>query len=252
MYEILILPAASDNYIYVIRDHQNGVTAVIDPTDADVVLALLKEKKWTLQYILNTHHHMDHVNGNMTLKTLTGCQIVGSKVDAKRIPGIDVMLSDGDSFFVGNLKLQVMDVSGHTLGHIAYYAKELDSLFSGDVLFGLGCGRVFEGTHAQMFKALLKIRELPEQTKIYCSHEYAEKNIDFALHFEPSNPNLIARIELTRSRRAAHKFTVPLLLKEELQTNPFLRTNQIGLQDSLNIKNELALFSHLRNYRDQI
>jgi hydroxyacylglutathione hydrolase len=252
MFEILILPAASDNYIYVIRDHKNVVTVVIDPTDADVVLAFLNEKKWTLQYILNTHHHMDHVHGNMTLKTLTGCQIVGSKVDAKRIPGIDIMLSDGDSFYVGSLKLQVMDVSGHTLGHIAYYAKELDSLFSGDVLFGLGCGRVFEGTHTQMFKAILKIKELPEKTKIYCSHEYAEKNIDFALHFEASNPNLVARIELIRAARAAQKFTVPLHLKEELQTNPFLRTNQTSLQNSLNIKDELALFSHLRNYRDQI
>jgi hydroxyacylglutathione hydrolase len=252
MYEILVLPAHKDNYIFILHDSKNDCTAVVDPTDPEVVVALLKEKNWNLSYILNTHHHLDHVNGNLDLKAKTGCQIVGSRADAQRIPGIDILLSESDNFKIGDLTLQVMDMSGHTIGHIAYYAKAIKSLFCGDVLFGLGCGRIFEGTHQQMLKAIFKIRELPLDTKLYCSHEYADKNIDFALAVEPDNQNLLKRIDAIREKRKNNEFTVPLLLEEELQTNPFLRTNQPSLQKILKISAELSLFSYLRNLRDSL
>jgi hydroxyacylglutathione hydrolase len=252
MYEIFVVPASIDNYIFFIRNHKNNITAVVDPTEASVVLSFLKEKKWSLQYILNTHHHIDHINGNLELKAHTGCQILGFKNDAARIPGIDIMLTDLDLFRIGDLEFQVMELPGHTLGHIAYYSKEIKSLFSGDVLFGLGCGRVFEGTHSQMLLSLNKIKCLPSDTQIYCSHEYTDKNINFAQTIEPKNSQLLERITIIREKRHRNEFTVPLLLSEELETNPFVRTHTDDLKSNLKISDELALFSYLRNYRDSL
>jgi hydroxyacylglutathione hydrolase len=252
MLEVVILPALQDNYIYVIRDHNKSVTAVVDPSDAQVVLSFLKSKSWSLDFIFNTHHHLDHVHGNIHLKKETGCQVVGSKSDAHRILGIDIQLQEKDEFKFGDHTFNIFDLSGHTLGHIGFYLESEKILFSGDVIFGLGCGRVFEGSHEQMFIALKKIKKLPPDTKIYCSHEYAEKNIEFAGKMDVANNVLKLRIKKILSLREQNLYTVPLLLHEELETNPFLRTEIHYLQELWSCKTDLDLFSYFRNARDNM
>lgn len=220
MIKILQITALNDNYIYLL--HGGGETAVIDPSLAVPVLEILEREGWQLDYILNTHHHNDHTGGNLELKTATGAKIVGYAGDAHRIPGIDAKLNDGDIFKVCGLDSRVMFIPGHTLGHIAYYFAGAASLFCGDTLFCMGCGRLFEGTFEQMFTSLAKIKALPLDTKIYCAHEYTESNGRFALTITPENQDLKARMQEVLNLRNAGKSTVPSTLDIELKTNPFL------------------------------
>lgn len=226
-------PCLGDNYGYLIHDEENDLTAAIDTPEASKIEEALKEKGWKLTHILNTHHHFDHAGGNEELKRKWGCVIVGSKSDAARIPGIDEQVGDGDIYTFGNHKAKVMDVSGHTQGHIAYYFEADRILFSGDALFALGCGRLFEGSPEQMWTSLQKLIALPDDTTVYCAHEYTQSNARFALTVEPQNSELQARAKVIDDLRSANKPTVPSNLGVEKRTNPFLRPMSSDLQETL-------------------
>lgn len=238
MFDIDQIPVLNDNYVYLIHDTESGNTGVVDPALAEPVLDRLAERGWRLDYILNTHHHGDHVGGNLQLKRKTGCQIVGSKFDHARIPGIDIRCDEGDRFRLGDAEARIIAVSGHTVGHIAYWFYEADALFCGDTLFAMGCGRLFEGSPSIMWESLSKLMKLPGKTKVYCAHEYTQANGRFALSVEPENPNLQLRMEAVRGLRAKNIPTVPSTLAQEIATNPFLRV------DSPEIRNSIAIESH--------
>jgi len=221
MLDITQIPVLTDNYVYLITCKQTGITAVVDPAVSAPVIDTLGDS--SLNLILNTHHHPDHVGGNKTLKVRYGCTVVGASVDAHRIPGIDVKVDEGDTVEVGNAQAQVLFVPGHTSGHIAYYFAEDNALFCGDTLFAGGCGRLFEGTPEQMFNSLAKLAALPDKTRIFCAHEYTQSNLAFCKTADPDNAHLQDRIKQVTALRAAQKPTVPSTLKEEKQTNVFLR-----------------------------
>ncbi|RME64928.1 MAG: hydroxyacylglutathione hydrolase, partial [Alphaproteobacteria bacterium] len=223
MLDIMQLPVLNDNYVYLVHEPETKLTAAVDPAVAEPVNAALDRRGWRLSHILNTHHHMDHVGGNLALKQAHGCTVVGPRADAARIPGIDIAVGDGDVFTFGTAPAHVFDVPGHTRGHIAYWFKESAALFCGDTLFAMGCGRLFEGTPTQMWASLSKLAALPPETRIYCAHEYTQANGRFALTVEPDNPALAARMKAVDAARAAGQPTVPSTLADELATNPFLR-----------------------------
>lgn len=255
MLEVHQIPARADNYIYLIHEPRTGETAAVDPADADPVLRALATKGWELSFILNTHHHSDHVGGNLQLKQQTGCAVIGSNWDRDRgrIPGIDRAVGDGDLVQLGCALARVIAVPGHTLGHVAYRFLDDALLFSGDTLFGMGCGRLFEGSAEQMWKSLSKLRELPRATTVYCAHEYTEANGRFALSVEPENPELIARMASVQALRRDRRPTVPFSLGEELATNPFLRPESEALRATLGLPQatETEVFAETRRRKDE-
>ena len=200
---------------------------MVDPAESAPVLEALTVHGWKLDFIFNTHHHPDHVGANTALKKETGCEIVGFADDAARIPGITRRVREGDRVRLGEAKAEVIFIPGHTLGHIAYYFAKEKALFCGDTIFSLGCGRLFEGTPAQMFSSLQRLAALPGDTQIYCAHEYTESNGCFALTIEPENKTLKERMEEVRHLREEDKPTVPSTLAMELATNPFLRAKTV-------------------------
>jgi len=250
--EIHQIAVLSDNYVYLVHCPSTGHTAVVDPAVSEPVITALKTKGWTLTHILNTHHHHDHIGGNLDLKSKTGCTIVGAKNDRHRIDGIDVDVSDGDLFTLGDAEALVLEVPGHTTGHIAYWFKSANALFCGDTLFALGCGRVFEGTYEQMWQSLEKIIALPKQTEIYCAHEYTQSNGAFALSVDPKNKALQARMARINRLRADGLPTVPSTLEIELETNPFLRPTSSGIQKHLHLEgaSPLQVFAETRRLKD--
>jgi len=250
--EVHQFPCLSDNYGYLIHDPDAGVTATIDTPEVGPINAALEAKGWQLTHILNTHHHFDHAGGNEVLKAQWNCTIVGSRSDAARIPGIDVQVFDGDTYRFGEHEVQVFDVSGHTIGHIAFYFPEAATLFSGDALFALGCGRLFEGTPDQMWTSLTKLAGLPDDTVVYCAHEYTQANAAFALSVEPQNAALQARSKEIDALRAAGRPTVPSTIGIEKETNPFLRPMSPDLQANLNMTGgELVeVFAETRRRKD--
>ena len=246
------IPVLRDNYVYLARDARSGACAAVDPSVAEPVLAALDRRDWRLTHILNTHHHHDHVGGNLQLKRVTGCTIVGNRHDAHRIPGIDVFVADGEEVSLGEQTALVIDVSGHTIGHIAYWFREARALFCGDTMFSLGCGRLFEGTPGQMWSSLTKLRELPGDTRVYCGHEYTESNARFALAVDPDNPALRRRAEEVRALRAEGRPTVPSTIAVERAANPFLRADDPGLQQTAGLArgNPVAAFAEIRRRKD--
>ena len=236
--QVFQIPVLQDNYIYVLRDRNTAKTAVVDPALARPVESFLKRRNWKLNFIFNTHHHYDHTDGNLKLKQKHGCEIWGFAKDAHRIPGIDKRLRDKEEFDFGNSSCRVLFVPGHTLGHIAYWFFEEKKLFIGDTLFAMGCGRLFEGSPRQMFASLNKVKALPSETQVFCAHEYTEKNGQFALSVDPQNPGLQNRMRQVTDTRKRGLPTVPFLLSQELQTNPFLRAGS------------LEEFTRLREKRD--
>ncbi len=195
MSELVIrqIPVLKDNYVYLIHEPQSRATGVVDPSVAPPILEAAEREGWRITHILNTHHHNDHTGGNNEIKAATGCIIVGPRADRDRIPGIDIEVGDGDTYEFGAEKARVFDVPGHTRGHIAYHFAHSNALFCGDTLFIMGCGRVFEGTHAQMWNSLSKLKALPPETRVYCAHEYTQANARFALTVEPENRDLVER-----------------------------------------------------------
>ena len=219
--EIITVPCLSDNYAFLIRSAESGETALVDAPEAAPILAALAERGWGLDWILLTHHHADHIDGVEELRKKYGVKVVGNAADARRLPQLDASVSEGDSLTVCGERFRILDVSGHTIGHIAFVAR--GHAFTADSLMALGCGRVFEGTHEMMWNSLKKLAALDPDTIIYSGHEYTESNAKFALSVEPENEALIARAEEIRTLRKSGKPTVPSKLADELRTNPFLR-----------------------------
>ncbi|MEE9411983.1 MAG: hydroxyacylglutathione hydrolase [Methylococcales bacterium] len=251
--EICQLPVLNDNYIYLLHDTDKDVTAVVDPAIATPVLNLLAERNWRLDYILNTHHHSDHVGANLELNRATGCHIIGAEKDQQRIPGIDQMVVEGDQFFIGKHQATVLEVPGHTSAHIAYWFNNDDLLFCGDTLFSLGCGRLFEGTPQQMWHSLQKIRNLPDQTQIYCTHEYTETNGRFALQLEPENRMLQNTMKAILQKRSQGLPTIPSSLGVEREVNPFLRVDNPVFQKAVGMNNTdpVSVFASIRQQKDK-
>jgi len=220
-YEILTIPCLTNNYAFLLHCNETGTTALVDAPEAAPVLSALNAKGWTLDMVLLTHHHWDHVEGLPDLLKHSTPIIVGAAKDAERLPKLDIALNEGDTLEVGNLKGRVIDVSGHTINHIAFAFP--GAVFTGDSLFALGCGRVFEGTMDMMHESLQKLAALPPETMVYSGHEYTLDNAKFSLTVEPENAALQVRVKDVGRMRAADIPTVPSLLSLELATNPFLR-----------------------------
>jgi len=219
--QIVAVPAFSDNYLWLVHDDASGDTAVVDPGDAAPVLAEAARRDWTISQVWNTHWHPDHTGGNLAIKQATGARISGPANE--KIPGRDVALNEGDTVRLGSRVGRVIEVPGHTLGHIALLFDEERVAFVGDTLFAMGCGRLFEGTPAQMYRSLQRLTALPEDTKLYCAHEYTLSNARFAVHAEPTNAATAARLAGVEELRRAGEITVPTTVAQERETNPFVR-----------------------------
>lgn len=251
--DIVQIPVLSDNYVYLIHDPEGGATAAVDPAEAEPVLAALAARGWTLTHILNTHHHPDHVGGNLALKTATGCTIVGNRADAARLPGLDVGVGEGDTMTIGHFTAEVLEVSGHTIGHVAYWIPQAAALFCGDTLFALGCGRMFEGDAATFWASLAKLRALPDDARVHCAHEYTLANWRFAAAVDPDNPALQARGAAIADLRERSMPTVPSLLGDEKATNPFLRADDPALAARLGLAGcpPAEVFAEIRQRKDR-
>ena len=236
--KIQIIPCLQDNYSYLIIDEENNTACVIDPSEATPIIEYLENNKIKLKFILNTHHHYDHVGGNQRLKEKYGASVVGYRKDKKRIPEIDILLDDQEIWIHQNFETKIIYIPGHTLGHICFYFYKEQSVFTGDTLFSLGCGKIFEGTYSQMFNSLMKFKELPQDTKVYCGHEYTKKNSDFCLTHDANNENLKTKIDIIDEKLKSGLPTIPSTIKDELECNIFLRSNNV------------KTFSKLRDLKD--
>jgi hydroxyacylglutathione hydrolase len=250
--EIHMFPCLKDNYGYLVHETITGATAAVDTPDAAAILAELRSKGWRLTEIWNTHHHADHAGGNLRLKSQTGCRIVGPRADAARIPGIDVSVGEGDVLDFGGHPVEVYDTPGHTRGHIVYRLPADGVAFVGDTLFAMGCGRLFEGTPAQMWGSLQKMLRWPGETRLYCAHEYTQTNARFALTVEPHNRALVERAEEVARLRAAGRPTIPTTVADERATNPFLRPDSGELQATIGLTGARAVdvFAKTRALKD--
>ncbi len=221
--EIVRIPALSDNYIWLVHDPVSNETLVIDPAEADPVLAEAARRGWTIGQIWNTHWHPDHTGGNAAIKAATGAVISGPAAEAERIPTLDIALSEGDTPHLGAHVAQVIETPGHTAGHIVFHLPDDAVAFTGDTLFAMGCGRLFEGNAAQMFDNMTKLAALPDATTVYCAHEYTQANGRYALVAEPDNEAIVERMRHVDAARASGVATVPTTIGDERATNPFLR-----------------------------
>ena len=252
MLDVIQLPILDDNYVYLIHDPVSEETVVVDPGVAQPVLTALKQYGWQLTYIFNTHHHWDHVGGNLEIKANTGCLVIAGIGDAARIPGFDQGVQGGDILWLGQHPIHVLSTPGHTLHHVAYYLAEDKKLFCGDTLFVMGCGRLFEGSAQQLWQSLQQFKKLPVETEVYCTHEYTLTNGRFALAVEPDNVDLQQKMAWVRMMRADLKPTVPSTIAQELATNPFFREDSVRLKKIFH-KNSLTpveIFAELRQMKD--
>jgi hydroxyacylglutathione hydrolase len=256
---IVQLPALSDNYVFLLHCANTNSTAVIDTPEVRPILRELKRRNWTLTHILNTHWHGDHTGGNLELKkAFPEVQIIGPRGEkaktpgAEKIPGVDRKVEQDDVVFVGDVKLHVMDVPGHTLGHCAYHVPSANAAFVGDCVFAMGCGRVFEGTHQQMFASITKIMSLPESTSLYCAHEYTLANIKFAKSVDGQNEDLLERERKCKALREKNEPTVPTTVGEEKKTNPFCRSGDEKIRKFLGMEDrrDVEVFAQLRTMKD--
>ena len=236
--KIQIIPCLQDNYSYLIIDEENNIACVVDPSEADPIIEYLENTQIKLKFILNTHHHYDHVGGNQKLKEKYGASVIGYKGDKERIPGIDILVNDQETWMHKNFEAKIIHTPGHTLGHICFYFYKNESVFTGDTLFSLGCGKVFEGTYAQMFNSLIKLKKLPTNTKVFCGHEYTLQNSKFCIVHNDDNKNLKTKINDIKIKLKAGLSTIPSTIKDELECNIFLRSNNI------------ETFSKLRDLKD--
>ena len=236
--KIKIIPCLQDNYSYLIIDEENNIACVVDPSEAEPIIEYLENTQIKLEFILNTHHHFDHVGGNQKLKEKYGASVIGYKGDKERIPGIDILVNDQETWIHKNFEAKIIHIPGHTLGHICFYFYKNKSVFTGDTLFSLGCGRIFEGTYTQMFDSLMKLKKLPANTKIFCGHEYTLQNSKFCVAHDDNNKNLKTKIDDIKIKLKAGLSTMPSTIKDELECNIFLRSNNV------------ETFSKLRDLKD--
>ncbi len=250
--EIATLPCLADNYCFLVHSEDTGETALVDAPEAAPVLAELEKRRWQLSEIWLTHHHWDHVDATAEIKDATGARVIGARTDAHRLPPLNHALDDGEAFDFAGHRVVAFDVSGHTVGHIAFHIPDAQAVFTGDSLMALGCGRLFEGTPEQMWASLSRIAALPADTLVYSGHEYTATNARFALTIEPDNADLQARSRDIDAARAQDRPTVPSRLSLELATNPFLRANlpavkaAVGMADSP----DAAVFAEIRRRKD--
>ena len=236
--KIQIIPCLQDNYSYLIIDEQKSIACVIDPSEADPIIEYLENNRIDLKFILNTHHHYDHVGGNTKLKKKYGADVIGFKGDKERIPAIDILVSDHETWIYKNFEAKIIHVPGHTLGHICFYFYKEQSIFTGDTLFSLGCGRIFEGTYSQMYNSLNKLKKLPINTKIFCGHEYTNQNSKFCELHDNNNQKLKNKIKKIKKKLHQNEPTIPSTIRDELECNIFLRSKNI------------RAFSKLRDLKD--
>lgn len=251
--EIITIPCLSDNYAFLAHDAASGDTALVDVPEAAPILAALAGKGWTLSHVLLTHHHYDHVDGLADVLASHPAKVVGAAADAHRLPPLDIAVAEGDQVKVGSETARVIDVSGHTEGHIAFYFPQSRAVFTADSLMALGCGRLFEGSAAQMWDSLGKLAALPGDTLVCSGHEYTTGNGAFALSIEPDNPDLVARVADVAAARAANRPTVPSLLSLELATNPFLRASVSAVQENVGLAGAqpVDVFAEIRARKDR-
>jgi hydroxyacylglutathione hydrolase len=250
--EVHQLPCLEDNYGYLLHDPDSGFTATIDTPEVEAIERALKEKGWQLTHILNTHHHFDHAGGNLELKEKTDAVIIGPRADARRIPGIDIQLGNGDVYLFGKHEMTVFETPGHTSGHCVFYFADSGIVFVGDTLFSLGCGRLFEGTPEQMWGSIQKLLEFPDETIVYCAHEYTQANAQFALSVEPQNQELVTRAAEIDKLRADNQPTIPTTIGLERRTNPFMRPNSPDLRETIGLTtaSDVEVFAETRQRKD--
>ena len=252
MYIIEIVPVLNDNYVYILHNEKDKLTAVIDPGDPKPVIKKLDEKKWKLDEIINTHHHSDHIAGNETLKSFYNCKLIAPLADKNRINEVTDFVSDNDTIKLAGFRTKVISTPGHTLGHGCYFLENEKILFSGDTLFRLGCGRVFEGTMEQMKTSLDKLKKLPNETIIYCGHEYTLSNAKFCMKLLPSEIKLKEKYDEIMELRKNNLSTIPFILQEEKNLNPFLRCDNTNFKQTIDYENKSSLdtFSYIRLQKD--
>jgi hydroxyacylglutathione hydrolase len=246
-------PSRGDNFGVLIHDPKTEATASIDAPDAEELLAALHEKGWTLTHILTTHHHHDHTAGNTIVKRMTGCTIIGPAKEASSIPALDVTVKEGDTVEIGSAKGYVIETPGHTRGHVSYFFPDDGIVFVGDTLFSVGCGKLLEGDAKTMWASLSKLAKLPPETKLYCGHEYTDKNCRFALTIEPENDALRARAAEAAALTEAGEATLPTTISRELATNPFLRPASPEIQKRLGMEGHQLweIFGEIRKRKDR-
>ena len=250
--EIVTIPCLADNYAFLLHDGESGATALVDAPEAGPILDALAERGWQLGEIWLTHHHWDHVDAVPELREATGAKVVGAKADAHRLPPLDTALEGGGRFAFAGHEVQVIDVPGHTIGHLAYHLPGASAAFTADSLMALGCGRLFEGTPQQMWASLGRLAALPEETMIHSGHEYAAANARFALTIEPGNEALRARAAGIEAARAENRPTVPSPLALEKATNPFLRAHRPEIKRALGLSGapDAEVFARIRALKD--
>ncbi len=236
--EVKIIPCLNDNYSYLIFDKIKKVACVVDPSEAKPVIKFIEKFNVDLKYILNTHHHYDHVGGNIELKKRFNAKIVGFQGDKNRIPGIDILVDNNQNWIEENFQIKIFHIPGHTSGHICFYLPKEKMVFSGDTLFSLGCGRIFEGSHRQMYESLNKFKRLPAETKVYCGHEYTLENSKFCLKYDSNNKKLKKKIKDIKEKIKKGLPSIPSKIQEEIDCNIFMKAN------------DLESFSKLRDLKD--
>lgn len=250
MLEVHQFPCLEDNYGFLLHDPDSEETVCIDTPDAEEYLRQAAHRGWTITQIWNTHWHPDHAGGNAEIKAATGCSVVASAAELDKTPQVDRAVSPGDTVSIGKHEAVVIDVGGHTSGHVAYHLPEASVAFVGDAIFALGCGRMFEGTAPQFWASLCRIKALPADTLLYCAHEYSQANARFALHADPDNAELQAYAEAIARARAEGRPTVPFPLARDLRTNPFLRADDPALQARWGGGDAVETFAALREAKN--
>lgn len=250
--KIEIIPCLNDNYSYLIHDKISNTVAIVDPSEFVPCDTIISKNYQKLDFILNTHHHYDHVGGNEELKKKYNSKVLGFENDKNRIPQIDTVLKDNQESKIGTLNFTTIFIPGHTRGHVAFYFKKERVVFSGDTLFSLGCGRVFEGTYKQMFQSLNKLKNLPGETKVYCGHEYTFKNLEFCLKFNPNNDFLKKKKDDIKLSLKNKKPTIPSTIADEIKANIFFRVNDPDVKKAINLENspDIEIFTKLRDLKD--